>query len=89
MSHEESTTLFLGGVNRLRVQPGTPSLISRAGPEGLVGENFTVRRHGVGYNFTPTHLHAWLVAGLGFFLLIEDCGGWIEDVAVLHNLTPP
>jgi len=23
-----------------------------------------------------------------FFLLIEDCGGWIKGGEVLHNLTP-
>ena len=37
------------------------------GPPGLGGKYFTVRHHRVSNNFTPTHLHAWLAAGLGFF----------------------
>ena len=38
------------------------------GPPGLGGKYFTVRHHRVSNNFTPTHLHAWLPAGLGFYL---------------------
>lgn len=40
------------------------------GPPGLGGKYFTVRHHRVSNNFTPAHPFAWLVAGLGFFLLI-------------------
>ena len=38
------------------------------GPPGLGGKYFTVRHHRVSNNFTPTHLHAWQPAGLGFYL---------------------